>query len=404
MGVALAINASAGAPAYAARDYRNAAAALKAWDGVAVAGRQGIRPMGGSAANIVTLSGSTITVNPHAGEVTPGWSAVTGTYDVALTAVETHTLTPADATNARKDIVVGRVYDHDESPSGLRLYRSEYIAGVAGPGPSEPAVPTGAVRLATIDVPQSGGGSPTVTNNYQLTAATGGILPVRSATERAAISNPYDGYAIYRIDRDWVEIHDGTAWRVVGVPYGSSIADLTSAVTSPRTGQLGYITTGALPVRWSGSAWVPIPALGEFAPPALSGSGTFSSGTQLIIATVNITDPGYSYYIHADGAIGWTVVAANIPGRLIEGAITVDSTVYNTNRMCAGFEVSQSVGAGFTQPTLVVPHDRSDRFFPAFTGPHTVRLIARNTSTPAADYTIPAAAVDTKLNVRIVPA
>src|SRR5262245_16109456 len=112
--VAWPINATAGAPSYRARQYPNTAAAMKMWGGVLLGVRQGIRPMGGTAANAGTLSGSTITVNLHAGEVSPTWATVTGTYDVALTVIETFSLTPADATNPRKDIVIGRVYDNDE--------------------------------------------------------------------------------------------------------------------------------------------------------------------------------------------------------------------------------------------------------------------------------------------------
>lgn len=253
-GVALAINASAGSPSYAARAFRNSQVSLIQWDGDALGGRQGVRPMGGTA--IVTLSGSTITVNLHAGNITPGWASVTSTYQVALTAVETHTLTPADATNPRKDIVIGRVYDHDESASGQRLYRSEYIAGTAGPGPSEPAVPQGAIRLATIDVPQVSGGSPAVTVNNLMTVSTGGVLPVRSVTERAGVT-PYDGDAIYRRDRDWIEIHDGTAWRVQGVAVCTSTTDRDSAsgITNPYAGEFAITTDTRTLWVYTGSAW-----------------------------------------------------------------------------------------------------------------------------------------------------
>lgn len=398
-GVALLINASAGAPSYSARMFRNGMAAAKAFDGVPLAGRQGIRPMGGTAANIVTLSGSTITVNLHAGEVTPGWSAVTGTYDVALTSVETHTLTAAHATQPRKDIVVGRVYDDDENTSGLRLYRSEYIAGVAGPSPSEPAVPTGAMRLATIDVPQSGGGSPVVTNNYTYTAAAGGVLAVRSQAERDAISNPYDGYPVYRVDRDWVEIYDGTVWRVQGVAHGSSTADL-AAVTSPREGQLGVLTSGLL-YRYQDGAWRANTTELYYQGTEV-GNGTLApGGNGATIMSVAIPDPGWTYYIVASASCGWAMSAATQPGNLIEGSITIDSTVYNTNRLRAGYSVSHSLGAAFTQPTLVVPMRRSDSFG-AFSGGKTIRLMVRNSG--AVNMTIPAGAADTSLSVWVHPA
>lgn len=294
-GVALAINASAGSPAYAARAFRNAQAALMNCDGDPVGGKQGLRPMGGTA--VVTLAGSTITVNLHAGLVTPGWAGTTGTYQVALTATEAHALTPADATNPRKDIVIGRVYDHDEAASGQRLYQTEYIAGLAGPGPSEPNVPQGAIRLATIDVPQSGGGSPVVTINNPITVAAGGLLPIRSSTERAALT-PYDGLAIYRRDRDWVEIHDGTAWRVQGVAICTSTADRDAAITSPVSGQLAVTTDADIVWQYDGAAWAqmcsPKTPRGILAPP-VQATGNVPFGGETLVDSITFTHTNGRY-------------------------------------------------------------------------------------------------------------
>lgn len=252
-GVALAINASAGSPSYSARAFRNALSSMMQWNGDPVGGKQGLRPMGGTA--VVTLAASTITANLHSGLIAPGWASTTGTYMVALTASETHTLTPADASNPRKDIVIGRVYDHDESASGLRLYRSEYLAGVAGPSPSEPNVPQGAIRLATIDVPQSGGGSPAVTVNNPMTVAAGGLLPIRSQAERAALTTAYEGMSIYRMDRDWWEYHDGALWRVLGTAVCTSTADRDAAITGPYNGQFCVTTDSRTLWYHNGTAW-----------------------------------------------------------------------------------------------------------------------------------------------------
>lgn len=324
-GVALAINASAGSPSYSARSFRNALAAMKGWDGVPLAGRQGIRPMGGSSANIVTLSGSTITVNLHAGEVTPGWAAVTGTYDVALTATETHSLTPADATNPRKDIVIGRVYDHDESASGLRLYRSEYIAGTAGPSPAEPAVPQGGIRLATIDVPQSGGGSPVVTANYTITAATGGVLPVRTQAERDALVSPYNGQTVHRMDKGWQEHHDGTAWRVYpnAVSFGA-----TSEFTGPVSGQVGWHTSTRMWWFYNGSAWIPEKLASQ---QQASGYVTTTSTTYVALSG----DPGIAFVTPATGQIWVHIAAAAVP----EGTGT-------TSRAAFQVRTGGSIGTG----------------------------------------------------------
>jgi len=140
--------------------------------------------------------------------------------------------------------------------------------------------------------------------------------------------------------------------------------------------------------------------LAGFAAPTQTGSGTLSvGGTGATIMTVAIADPGFSYYIIAGGSIGWAVIAATSPGNLLEGSVTIDSTTYTTNRLAGGFSISHSLGAGFTQPTLVVPVKRSDSFG-VLSGAHTVRLIARNSG--GTNMTIPASGVDTTLTVRIV--
>lgn len=334
-GVALAINASAGSPSYSARSFRNALAGMKGWDGVPLSGRQGIRPMGGSSANVVTLSGSTITVNLHAGEISPGWAAVTGTYDVALTAIETHSLTPADATNPRKDIVIGRVYDNDESASGLRLYRSEYIAGTAGPSPAEPAVPQGGIRLATIDVPQSGGGSPVVTNNYTLTAAAGGVLPVRTQTERDALVSPYSGQTVHRMDKGWQEHHDGTAWKVYpnAVSFGA-----TSEFTSPSTGQVAFHTSTRMWWYYNGTAWVPEKLASQ---QQASGYVTTTSGTY----TALTGDPGIAFVAPMSGQIWVAIGSAAVP----EGAGT-------TSRAAFQARTGGTIGSG----TIIYTVDDTD--------------------------------------------
>ncbi|MEU5965957.1 hypothetical protein ABZ777_32530 [Micromonospora parva] len=226
------INASGGAPAYSANELRQAMSLALMYGGRLLGARQGVRPGGDQLR--VTLSSSTITVQPGVCCIDPGLSSPQGPYWVAIPAAETPgPLAAADATNPRKDIVIGRVYDHDEDSSGLRLARSEYLAGVAGPAPAEPAVPAGAIRLATIDVPASGGGSAVVTDRRPWTVAAGGVLPVRDLAEQTALS-PWEGMAIYRADADRVLVYDGATFRqlpgtlMVESNRGSSVSGITT--------------------------------------------------------------------------------------------------------------------------------------------------------------------------------
>lgn len=141
-----------------------------------------------------------------------------------------------------------------------------------------------------------------------------------------------------------------------------------------------------------------------YTPPAQTGSGTLATGGDgAVIKSVAIPDPGFAYHIIASGGMGWAMAAASVPGRLIECAITINSVVYTTNRITYGCSVSHSLGAGFSQPTVPLPMDRSDAMG-AQTGAKTVNLIARNSASPAANMTIPSGGADIKLHVRIVPA
>lgn len=301
------INASAGAPAYTAGELRQLFGVPMQYGGRLLGARAGVRPGGG--ALDTSIVGSTITVKTGMAFVDPALTSTQGGYWVAITPDETHTLTAAHATNPRKDITVLRVYDHDEDASGLRLARSEYIVGTAAPSPVEPSVPAGAFKLSTIDVPSvANGGPPVVTQAYPFTVATGGVLPVRNETERSAVTTPFDGMVIYRQDRDWVEIHDGTAWRVQGTAICSSTADRDSAITSPVNGQLAFTTdTNILYVRASG-AWTEY--LGKLLPRGLVATTTFTTDSatwttsEVITRTVTFTAvAGRKYKLELDS--GW---------------------------------------------------------------------------------------------------
>lgn len=204
------INASAGAPAYAANELRRNEAVLL-YGGVAdrLGAREGVRP--GSQA--VSLAGTTITVHNIACVIYPALTNTSGPYRAALLET-TFEHDPPDGTNPRKDIVVAEVKDDDEDVSGLRLARPNYVAGVPGVSPSEPSVPTGAFKLATIDVPASGGGAATLTYDAPLTVANGGVLPVRDSGDLPT-AGLYSGMVVYNQATDELLVRSGTAWVTV---------------------------------------------------------------------------------------------------------------------------------------------------------------------------------------------
>jgi hypothetical protein len=206
------INADTGVPVYTAAELRQLMGMGIMYDGRNMGGRKGVRPGGNQL--LVSYSAPTITVQPGLCCLDPALTTPQGSYWVAIPAAETHTLTAADVTNPRKDIVICRVYDHDEDVSGLRLGRTEYLTGTAAPSPAEPSVPGSAIKLALLDVPASPG-AVVVTDTRPFTASPGGILPVRVAGD---ITAGTEGRYRDRLDTNVLERDSGSAWETIADP------------------------------------------------------------------------------------------------------------------------------------------------------------------------------------------
>lgn len=196
------INASAGSPSYDATDLRRVDALIGMTDGNPLGAQSGIRPGGGG--YTTTLSGSTINVNAGVAEL---YVSNVGMYRVAMTSAWSGTLTAADATYTRIDLVYLRVWDDDVDGSGLRQGDVVYLAGTPSATPVAPTPPGSAMYmpLATITVPASGGGSATVSTAVRpVTVAPGGIIPSSTQT------GYYAGQ--YRDNGTTLQRYTGSAW------------------------------------------------------------------------------------------------------------------------------------------------------------------------------------------------
>lgn len=113
--------------------------------------------------------------------------------------------------------------------------------GTASGSPSKPtgSVPDGALILAEALVPQgtTQTSSLTITQVAPWTVAAGATVPVRSQTERDAITS-YAGARAFRIDTGRTEEHDGSGWRVVTDPgaWRSFTPTWTAGTTNPTLG------------------------------------------------------------------------------------------------------------------------------------------------------------------------
>jgi hypothetical protein len=167
-------------------------------------------------------------VQPFAGVADVESSAIAGPYQFAFDAVATGAVTAANATNPRVDIIYVQIDDPGESDgSSVPAVTRKYLAGTAAPSPSAPALPvTRAFVIANINVPVSGGGSPTVTWNAPYTVAAGGILPTGSSTTYPAspsVGQYVDDAALGGLVRWTGSIWDDGGWTA----YTPTLAGLT---------------------------------------------------------------------------------------------------------------------------------------------------------------------------------
>jgi hypothetical protein len=206
---ALPINASGGSPSYSARQTRQAFAALM-MPGVGPLRTQSGFRLGG--APTVSVTASTWTVGPLTALVDAAVSTIQAPYLIASDANATGSVTAANATNPRKDILYLQVSDTDEDASGARAATISYLAGTAAASPTAPATPARSLLIGVIDVPKVGAGSPAFTASNAWTAAAGGIVPVAAQAARDALT-PYAGLGVYRLDTKQVETYDGSAWQ-----------------------------------------------------------------------------------------------------------------------------------------------------------------------------------------------
>lgn len=162
----LPIDASSGAPAYSAQAFRQTLSALM---GAAPASRplgasSGVRP--GTPSTTVFLSGAsnfTWNVAAHSGVLDVETSASAGAYLYATDGSDTGTITAADATNPRVDIVYVQVDDTVQDGSGLRQGVVGYLAGTPAASPVAPTTPARSYVLARISVPKVSDGNPSAT-------------------------------------------------------------------------------------------------------------------------------------------------------------------------------------------------------------------------------------------------
>ncbi len=156
----------------------------------------GVMPTGGE---LLVTAGSGMSVNVASGYcVIPSGSGSTygGYLCSAMQGVSGLTIAAADATNPRIDLVCAYVTDNGNSTSEWGV---QVITGTPSTNPAAPALPAGAIPLATIQVPSSQTlmQSNLITDARVFMVTHGGIVPVAALVTPLPSLSGYEGMYIH---------------------------------------------------------------------------------------------------------------------------------------------------------------------------------------------------------------
>lgn len=169
-------------------------------------------------------------------------SSFQGVYFVENRGTVNLSITAADATNPRIDLVVLKV--EDSTYSGATDAASlAVVTGTAAASPAEPSAPANSVVLARVDVAALETTILTADltdRRGNLATSLGGVRPVTSSTRPGS---PRPGEPIFEQDTQNTSVWNGSAWSPLA--YASDIADAVPA----GVGAL-YLLPGSVPSGW----------------------------------------------------------------------------------------------------------------------------------------------------------
>lgn len=143
--------------------------------------------------------------------------------------------TAAPGSNSRIDVVYfwHREYSLDGVDSNPVI---GVVQGTAAASPTVPSLASfpGAIELARITVPAgvtATNSGTTITQTAPFTASAGGIVPVRSSTERDA-GTWAEGQVVWRIDTDVLEVYNGSTWGTISTATSSDTGAVVPSLSN----------------------------------------------------------------------------------------------------------------------------------------------------------------------------
>jgi len=255
-----AMNALSGAPLYDAPTLR------RLHGGLLLGGQSAMLPLPGCldprALQVDVSSDPLVTVSPGLAVVT----TAEGPYVTGLDATWSASLAARHTSFARLDRVVLEIRD----TALVRDAVVRVITGTPSASPALPVLPTTAIALGRIAVPNASGGPAAVTDERLFTAAQGGIIYVPDAAARLRLGSPATGNGYYVH-----EISTGILWRNAGSAWDQIHPD-SRASARPYAMAAGVVQSTA-----------GVPASGSAAMPITFPTGRFTVPPVVAVSTVN---------------------------------------------------------------------------------------------------------------------
>jgi len=229
-----------------------------------------------------------------------------GTVNVAITA--------APVSNSRIDVIWVK-HNDDTTGDANALPVFGVTAGTAAAIPTKPAIPTGALELATLRVysgtTAANGGSNTLVNTYQMTAARGGVVPFRTKADLDLWTTATLGQTAYAIDTDTIYERAAAGWAPVFKPWATYTPTLTNftmgaAVVTAKWMQIGNLVKVVVRITLGAGSNI-TGNLGITFPVASVDSSTRHCGSG---SWIRAAVPGTPYPLHARLTAGTTATPA----------------------------------------------------------------------------------------------
>lgn len=122
-------------------------------------------------------------------------------------------ISAADPTNARKDLVVAKVQDSAYS-GATDAWSLAVVTGTPAGSPSEPSAPSNSVVLAMVDVAAAATSIVDANITDRRTTSTKGLIPkgIRVGLSTDKPTSYWVGTALYATDNDHFLLYDGSGW------------------------------------------------------------------------------------------------------------------------------------------------------------------------------------------------